>query len=260
MPVRRVNSTGRVRIPRDAARIRLHREPDGALIFDCSLELDGYDLPDDAGMVLEAYRQTSLMRFDLGTVGAPSALPRDARRLSEFSGPEGLRFRIKVVARNGQAGMLVGECDRLSAADAEPSDEKRLPLLPPEPGALGQEVWRVDVSGAAGPRLIVNEGLRDWKNTVASPAFRSLVYPAAMRQVLIHVTNESRTRDIDDESDWRCLWLQFACGLPGVGSMPDAEDDDDAWEIWVDSAVEAFARLHRFLDRLDEAGGGDPEP
>ena len=51
------------------------RDSDGMLSFDAKLDLTGYDLPDDARVFVEAYRQTSFMRFPHGTVAGRSRRP-----------------------------------------------------------------------------------------------------------------------------------------------------------------------------------------
>jgi hypothetical protein len=167
---------------RDDARVFVRADGDGTLTFDAALELGEYELPADAHVFVEAYRQTTFMRFPHGTVAAPRPSADQPRRLTEFATPEGLLFRVKVTAMEGRAGVLLAEADRIPISDDEEQPDKRLALLPPAPGDLGQETWRVDFSGVNGPLLLVNRQVGDWKGVAASPLFRSLVYPAAIRQ------------------------------------------------------------------------------
>jgi hypothetical protein len=71
MSIRRINSTGRKKIVREDARIFVRTDSDGVLTFDAVLDLTNYNLPEDACVFVEAYRQTTFMRFPHGTVGAP---------------------------------------------------------------------------------------------------------------------------------------------------------------------------------------------
>jgi hypothetical protein len=105
----------------------------------------------------------------------------------------------------------------------------------------------VDFSGGNGPLLLVNSRLGDWKAVASMPAFRCLVYPAAMRDVLWCVYKVVETDQMDDADDWRCRWLQFAAALPGVGDPPLESSDDGQWEEWITRAVESFARRHDML-------------
>jgi len=79
---------------------------------------------------VEAYRQTSWMRFDFRTVGAVTA-PKDCS-LTEFDSPEDILFRVKVTQAN-DTHVLLAEADRIPLTRPEPSDDKRIPLLPVKP-------------------------------------------------------------------------------------------------------------------------------
>ncbi len=248
MSIKRVNSTGRRKIVRGDAQVSVRPDPDGVLTFTATINLTDYGLPDDAHVFVEAYRQTSFMRFPHGTVAAPQA-PRDlASRLTEFATGDGLLFRVKVTSTGDSAGVLLAEADRIPVSDDEEQPDNRIALLPTAPDELGQETWRVDLTGANGPLLLVNRRVGDWKAIAASSLFRSLVYPAAMRQVLWHIYKVEETRTMDDADDWRCRWLTFAAALPGTGDPPLTSDDDEDWSLWITTAVESFARQHQMLD------------
>jgi hypothetical protein len=250
MAIRRINSTGRKKILREDARFLVRTDADGVLSFHGTLNLTEYGLPEDGQVFVEAYRQTTFMRFPHGTVALPEPPPDPPRQLTEFATRDGLRFRVKVTSTGERAGLLLAEGDSLPASDDEEHPEDRIPLLPPAPGDLGQETWRVDFSGADGPLLLINSRLGDWKAVAGSPVFRSLVYPAAMRQVLWHVYNVRKTPAMDDDQDWGSRWLSFAAALPGADDPPlDSDDDDGKWQAWIDGAVESFSRKHRMLDR-----------
>jgi len=247
MSIRRINSTGRRKILREDALIFVRPDSDGMLSFDAKLDLTGYDLPDDARVFVEAYRQTSFMRFPHGTVADPQSPPELARRLTEFASREGLRFRVKVTSTGERAGVLLAEGDRIPVNDDEEQPDDRIALLPTAPEDLGQETWRVDLTGANGPLLLVNKRVANWPAVAASPLFRSLVYPAAMQQVLWHIYKVEETLDMDDTEDWRCRWLRFAAELPCVGDPP-TDGDDDHWGEWITTAVESFSRENQMLE------------
>ncbi len=248
MSIRRINSTGRKKIRRENARIIVREDGgDGALTFDAILDLGEYDLPGDAHVFVEAYRQTTFMRFPHGTVSSPQPPHDEPRLLTEFATRDGLLFRVKVTSSDGRPGVLLAEADRIPISDDEEQPDNRVALLPAVPYDLGQETWRVDFNGAGGPQLLVNTRVGDWKTVARSPAFRSLVYPAAMRQILWHIYKVEECRDVDDPDAWQSRWLAFAATLPGVG-LPPAGGEEDDWSDWIDGAVASFSRQHQLLD------------
>src|SRR5437879_6032568 len=85
--IRRLHYTGRIRIHRTDVRL-VSREDQGAVSFDAELRLGEYDLPPEALVFIEAYRQTNWMRFPFGTAGAIQPPAPEQRRLREFDSVE----------------------------------------------------------------------------------------------------------------------------------------------------------------------------
>jgi hypothetical protein len=235
VPVRRLNYTARQRISQADVDILLHGTSGGCGTFDAAPDLSQYGFPSDARVFIEAYRQTTLMRFDFGTVSVMK--PPTDRMLTDFADLEEVLFRVKVTAVSGLSGVLLGIADRIRPRSPDETPDQRLPLLPPLPEDLDQEAWRVDFEG--GTYLLVSRHLPDWKQTVKSNTFRALVYPAAMRQILERILFIENFVSTDDPGDWRGRWLIFAAALPGSGAVPTGRD---AQSDWIESAVAAFAR------------------
>jgi hypothetical protein len=238
VPVRRLNFTARQRIAQSSVDILLRNASADDAQFDAAIDLGTYGFPADARVFVEAYRQTALMRFDFGTVSTPQ-VPAD-RRLADFTGSDEVMFRVKVTATSGRAGVLLGEADRIRPRNADDDPDRRLPLLPAMPDDLGEEVWRLDFEG--GTTLLVSRELPDWKQAVKSPAFRALVYPAAMRQILERILFTEKHVSFEDLSDWRSRWLLFASRVPGSRDVPKTRPEQ---EEWIENAVAAFARHFR---------------
>jgi hypothetical protein len=77
----------------------------------------------------------------------------------------------------------------------------------------------------------------------------SLVYPAALREILTRIIHVEQYEEYDEEGDgWMDRWLKFACSLPNAGPVPDKDDDDH--ELWIDDTVAAFAKQQTMLDRF----------
>jgi hypothetical protein len=243
VPVKRLNYTARQRILHSDADVVLQNSESGPGGFNASFDFSAYKFPPDARVFVEAYRQTTVMRFDFGIVSAPR--PPSDRSLVDFPSADEILFRIRVTAASERPGVLLGEVDRIRPREHDESPDRRLPLLPAVPDDVGQEVWRVDFEG--GTTLLISRDLPDWKQTVRSDTFRALVYPAAMRQILERILFFEKYRNVDDPLDWRSRWLLFSSRIPG-SSLPPVERD--AQEEWIDDAVAAFSRQFQLRSRF----------
>jgi hypothetical protein len=249
MPIRRLNFTKRRRIARDDVDIVVH-EDTSPPNFDVQLKLASYGFPSDARVFVEAYRQTTLLRFDFGTTGATSQ-PADMS-LAAFESAAAIRFRVRVTSASDQQGLLIGLADKIPGRNPEDKPDKRHPLLPSRPDDLGEELWRVEF-GSDTTYLVINNQLPDWKETARDPWFRAAVFPAAMRRILERILLVEKHTDTDDE-DWRSRWLQFASSLPGSGPVPR---DSDEYNDWVEDATAAFARRARLRTNCKATGGNE---
>lgn len=245
MAIRRINFTERRRIVRDDVDIVVH---DGGLpaTFDAQLTLNHYGFPPTARVFIEAYRQTTLARFDCGTVGSLQ-LPAGAS-LDAFESPAAVLFRVRVTSESGRRGLLLGLGDRIRPRSPNGKPDNRVPLLPPRPEDLGEELWRIDFGGDK-PHLEVSNRLSDWKETLRDPYFRVTVFPAAMRLVLLRILYVEEVTTTDDDEDWRSLWLRFASSLPGSRSVPS---EREKYDDWIEDAVGAFARRARLTTDFEE--------
>jgi hypothetical protein len=251
---RRFNYTGRKKISRSDVGISILRKEGKIPEFRAELDLSRYGLPDDAPVFVEAYRQSSWMRFDYGTVG--SVVEPEIRGLTEFDDPDDIRFRVKITSSETPHGRLVAIADRLRPKPARADEEGRVPLLPVKREDLNGEIWRVEITDM--PRLLVSHTISDKHAVARSPEFLSLVYPAAFRVVLSRVLIIENHRDTEDSDDWKSLWLRFATGLLGSSAVLPDEDGSGA-EEWIDNAVSAFSRQHKVTTRFAEIWKGGAE-
>lgn len=246
--IRRLNYTDRRRILREDVRIVL-REIGGKTSFSADVDLRRYELPGDAQVFVEAYRETIWMRFPLGTVAARRLPGPEESQLSEFDSPEGLLFRVRVTSagdRGQRHGLLLAEADQIPLRKPDEADDLRIPLLPVVPDDLGDELWQLRIDGRA--LLYVNRAL-DYQQLAWSPAFFALVYPAVVREVLTRILLLEEPPDPEDTGDWRVQWLRFAMQLHGIGEPPTG-DDAEAKERWIAEVVATFARQHGLLARF----------
>lgn len=248
--IRRINYTGRETIYQEDARITLQAQAGGGYAFDASLDLTEYRLPQDAQVYVEAYRQTTWMRFPWGTAG--ELTPPADRVLTEFDSPDDILFRVKVV-RNDPHGSLAAEADRIRPCDPSDDDADRLPLLPVKPEDLGEEAWKVEIE-APTTRLLINSSFGDVHTVALSPEFRALVYPAALRTILNQALCDRGTDgdlpSAGEPDEWQSKWIRFCQHLPGIGFEinPFDFEDIDERQRWIDGAIRAFCRRQKLKE------------
>lgn len=252
--IRRLNYTGRVKIHRSSVRLAVV-DIEGGFGFDAHLDLDEYGLASDAQVFVEAYRQTTWMRFAFGTVGAMQIPEPLDRRLTEFDSSEGVLFRVKVTQATDEH-VLLAAADKIPLHE-KGSDSDKESLLPVVPMDLGEELWRLDFDPE--PKLLISKSATaDWNQLALSPLFQGLVYPEALRSVLTTVLN-NKHRDTEDEGDWQSKWLRFATLLPGMPVELPKEDDEDGAEEWVEDAIRAFSKKlllrHKFSEEWSSISG-----
>jgi hypothetical protein len=253
LPIRRLNFTGRKRIRQADARITIRPDAQG-FRFDAELRLDGYDLPRNALVFVEAYRQTSWMRYRFGTVSEIS--PLDEPRLTEFGSCEGVLFRVRVTSASSLRGLLLAEADKIRPRRTDREDDQHLPLLPARPDeSLGAEIFRLDFDDS--PLLLINLGVGDWQSLTQDPTFQALVLPAVLREILTRILYIEGYFELDDD-DWRSQWLRFASGLPGV-TEPPKEHESDRFDDWIDDAVSSFALRVDSIERFRHYWTGETE-
>jgi hypothetical protein len=151
---------------------------------------------------------------------------------------------VKVTDVTTRPGVLLGHADRLRARRPDELPDQRIPLLPPIPSDLEEEVWRLEFDSE--PRLLINSRLPDWKEAVKSNEFRALVYPTVVREVLTRVLLIEKETSVEDPDAWQSKWLRFATSIPGVGNVPKSADDHDDWIV---DAASAFARRFNMRSR-----------
>jgi hypothetical protein len=245
---RTFNYTDRLRILHEDVKFSLRQES-GRWGFDATLKLDAYELPVEGLIFVEAYRQTTWMRFDFGTIGNCIVPPE--RQLTEFDSPEDILFRVRVTSPGTVEephGLLLAEANRVPLRGADETENPVTSLLPVIPSDLGAEVWKLDFEDR--PRLLLNGAAGNYKQVGLEPGFVAVVYPAALREILYRILHREKYRSLDDSDDWRARWLRFAADILGVGEPPETEDDPEADDIWIDGASAAFASKHALLDKF----------
>ncbi len=243
MSVSHLNYTGRKRIARTSVLVGVGGElPDASVV--ASFDLQPYDFPGTARVVIEAQAGWTIQRFDFGTVQEYRA-PSDSR-LSEFASLAGLLFRLKVVATGDQEGRLLGAADRLRPSGAtEEAAQRSFVVVRPED--LGDRIWQLDFDEHQ-PLLLVNSGMGDHHEFLRRRSVAALVLPEVFSQLLRHaVEYGSEEEELDN---WRSMAIRMGEHM-AARSLPQV-DDPEAIADWVDDCVRVFCRRHRFLEAMAE--------
>ena len=244
MPTRRFHFTGRQTIAAKDVRIAIEEAAERPVFQVSELALAPYELPGDASVWVEAYREATCMRFRLGTV---SHLCLEELPLTEFDTVEAIRFRIKVTSLNPPTvGQLLAVADRLTPDQGDTGTSALLPVKP-DPG-LGQQVFRLTFDDE--PILHINDKIADWRDVVRSRRFTSLVFPQVLRMILEHILAEEPLPDVDDPSDWRADWLRFVTSFLQMQPFTVMDQEQELTRTWVEDAVSAFCSRHNMYDEF----------
>jgi len=230
-------------------RIDVVADENGIRIFNLRLALEDLALPPNARIYLEAYHRAGYRRFELGTVG--ELKPPADRRLDALPASATPLFRIKVVDRTGSHGRILAALDKIRPEGVDSAPAGGRSLLFVEYDDLGNRIWQLDLNGDW-PVLRLNQNAEDIGLAAGSdPRFLSLVYPEVLRQILQRIIHEDQHTDPDCDDDWPSLWLQFACGLPGIGTPPPDHKPDQG--RWIEAAVESFCAHRDTLNRFNQS-------
>lgn len=239
---RRINYTGRRKIPREKISIIWNKDNNSVRSFSANINLDGFNFPPDAKVYIDAYHKTEVKRYDFGT--AENIVPPRDTGFAGFAYPENLKFRILIVDESGQHGLILAHADRIRPL----SDMDTKSILPVDFVDLGQQIWRVDFAGDEGsPILVLNANIPNIQTFAKSnPQFIMYVYPAVIREVLTHMIFAEGIESLSDPPvEWHRDWLDFSRRvLPGEGPPEILEQDDfegDVAREWINKVVEEFS-------------------
>ena len=254
--IKRVNFTGRRRIPRERVQIEVY---DGQpRTFSATINLQEIKLLPSAAVFLEAMcaGSTVIERFACGEVENLRTLQN--RPLNEIEG-ENVFFTLKVIDRTERFGRILGIAENIRPERAgKQTAADRRGILAIEPKDLGEEIWQLEFKDHD-VFLLVNKGIPGLVDRARSdPLFYAAIYPEVVRRVLTKAFEENV--EIDDEDvRWPVMWLRFGKGLhPDRENPPTGHEREDEREDWVEEVVKAFCETHRMKSKyLAAASGGN---
>lgn len=252
--IKRVNSTGRRRIPKDKATIEVF---DGSpRTFNAEMDLADFDASLDAAVVLEATCAGSnvVSRFEWGTLG--KLTPPERRELTNLHG-ENVFFSLKVIDRSERFGRILGLAENIRPLKGgKKTATGRRGILPVDKADLGDELWRLEYR-ETDVFLLVNERIPGLADQVKfDAAVFALIYPNVIREILRRALDEQAEPD-DEEERWPSLWLRFARHLHPEQEAAPTGSDDDSQQEWIADVVQAFCREHALREKFIQQTGGE---
>ncbi len=246
--IRRFNFTGRRKLSHALFDIRLQAGPPRQ--FTATFDISEYRFPRDARLYFEAFSSGSgiVARFPWGTAAIQT--PPEDRNLEELPG-ENVNFTFKVVDESESIGRILGVARGIALnRAAEGEGERRQSLLPVNPVAMSQEIWRVSFQQDT-PWLEVNSNVEDiMARAQGDPAFTSVVYPAVVREILTEALMIRGIYDVEDTDRWEGRWLSFGQRFhPDLAAPPEVEDTDTQRE-WIEQVVKGFCGFYTTKDRF----------
>lgn len=254
---RRFNYTGRRRLTRDCIHIHLQKAKGGqAPSFSADLQLpEGFGLPPQAKVYVEAYAGTSSMRFDFGTVTLVQQ-PGNCL-LEDIDEGAAVLFRVKVVDESEHVGRLLA-----SASGIRPEGDDvggaRKALLPLEVTDLCEEIWQLDVDEDAGPTLLMNNSIPGIKERLPNDVvLTGSIYPEVVRQMARMLWNPES--HFDDGAQWVMDWKQWLEGHLGREVGSDERSDPESLDQLVNDVASNFSSRYKLASLVASAYGAELE-
>ena len=198
-------------------------------------DLSELGFPQDGQIRVEAWKGHAVQRWLLGDVGDFPDETSLVRQLTDV--PLTPQFRLTVVAGDN-SGLLLG------SGVVQPTMPRQALIALKENDDLGSEIWRVDFgTGSDTPELLINSRVDAASEIVRSDAaFRSLVMPQVLRNVLTHMIFVEGIDPDDDELGAWTGWIRLAQHLM-PGEIPKHRGNDDNEEIhqWIGEVTARFA-------------------
>lgn len=261
MPIKRINFTSRRRLTRDHANVVIHPAPEPATpaSFDVELDLTGLRPDADAARVfVEAYHQTTRMRFDFGTVAAPIKPPPSQRRLIEFPDWRDVRFRVKVTDVTDSHGRILALGDRIKPTGPEDQDQSDLVRF--RDADLFGLLWDIEFD-EEGPIVLVDRTAGGAQRIARNEHFIAAVYPEVLRRSLDRALVEDGVAH-DDTEHWLSVWYEGYLKPKLCRPEPPPAEDHAGRRTWISETVSEFARRFQIVQYWsateDGSTGGQP--
>lgn len=232
--IRKLNSTGRRRIEREAIRLRVINDAGRTTVLSVDYELPPEMIESQTARVfLDLKAGTYFRRVELSSIGAgaPQRVP-----LAGLEDIDGVRGFLRVVEAG--SGKILGEARNLRPVGRDEAEAERESLLQIRRSKLDGLIWKLQLEGEDQPVLLIEESLGSLTFVVGNPAFQALVLPEVLRRILEEVNKEGWESDSDDQDDWKVQWRRLGIRY---GNWPGSLTPDGL-EDWKENVAGRFAR------------------
>lgn len=231
--IRRINFTGRIKIPSKMVKITLTRRGKDIHSFNSTIDLSELDLPENGKVYVEAYQRSVIRRYDFGTVKEIEA--QEPTELDFFENPEQLQFKIKVVDDEGKI--------LAKTKPIRPEIEgRKTPLLSVKPDdEIGKELWFLDFEDE--PLLLLNRKISGIESIAYESQFRQYTCPSILREILTQMIFVGKIGSLE----WHDKWLKFVKKITPQEEIPEILDHEDtrfnSQEVnrWIKKAARRFS-------------------
>jgi hypothetical protein len=246
----RFNYTDRRKLLATEAYVKIMPASSGPATFKAYLDFSKLlDLADKAGgkeatrirgarVFVEAFQQTTRMRFDYGTVEKCVEPTEERRVLSEFESWELVRFRVKVTDVLVSEGRIIAWRDRFSPENGGEIKD----LLRFANKDLAGRVWDMEFDDD-GPVVLIDTQTGDKHVIGRDRKFIAAVFPEILRRTLIYaLVEEQMPRD----EGWVGEWLENFVKPQFEIKDPPPVGDPVGILSWIDEVVGGFCIKIKF--------------
>ena len=244
---RTLNYTERKRIHKKRVTIELVEDESIKNKISVLIDLEGLDLPENANVYLEPYFRTELFREFLGKAKDVDKKNTKIVDLSQSAYRENLKFRLIVVDKTSDNGLILASAEKISLITKEDKGTVKRCILSVDFEDIGKQIWNVEFNDDQ-PVLMVNENIPNIRNIVKSdPRFFLYVYPAVIRKIFTHMIFIEGVPDKEDSESWHKDWFDFAKRYINDTETPECLDphktqafDKEEVISWIDKIVGEF--------------------
>jgi hypothetical protein len=242
---RTINYTGRKRLTNNNYNIQINRNENHIESFDASFNFQELSLHPDTKLYVEAYHLSDYARYDFGTISNITNI--NGTDLTRLGYQDNIKFRILAVDESGKIGRIVASANGINP-EKPGGEAKEETLLQVEFKDIGQQIWLLRYCDDGEPIMVINDKLRGIAKT--DIRFFVYIYPAVLREILIHLIFITKIEATNDLEGWQKDWLNFSNKISGVTHPESLNPKDQNFEEntildWIDQVVEGFCNSHK---------------
>lgn len=234
----------------DARLLKIHQKaPLLKIEFDWGLKPNLDDIPSNARVFVDAWKDMSFMRFDYGNFH--NIVQPNNISLTELDSWTSASFVVRIV----QNGIILAASKKHTVSIAQPDLKSRRSLIIADYEDLGERPWKLDIyEDIPIPRLVFNE--RWWneleekgKSLSDDSKVMGMIMPAVLENMLnfLIISLKSDLHRWHQDPSWKGAWIRFARNLLPDGIPEYIENETDESEFlseasnWISQVVKIYS-------------------